>query len=193
MELLNNREEYLLRLKELLSPNPTCMEIGVDRGKFSSQIFNALNPKKLVLVDPFATMTDPISQADYYPTIHHRTLYSTEISYIHVSDIFASEIKSKKVVIDRNLSTDALANYKDKTFDFIYIDACHIYESVKWDLENYIKKVKKGGYIGGHDYINHAAFGVIKAVDEFCADNGYEIILLVQEGMCGDWLLSPKK
>jgi hypothetical protein len=193
MELLNNREEYLSRLAEIITPKPVCMEIGVDNGAFSSQIYKALNPKKLVLVDPFDTLTDPISQADYYPTIHHRTVYSNETSYNHVNAIFEKEIADKKVVIDRNLSVNAISNYKDKTFDFIYIDACHIYESVLWDIENYIHKVKKGGFIGGHDYINHPSFGVIKAVDEFCTKHDYEIIMLVQEGMCGDWLLSAKK
>jgi hypothetical protein len=193
MEILNNREEYLKRVKELLKSNPTCMEIGVENGFFSKKILDVLEPKKLVLVDPFNTLTDPISQADYYPTIDHRTVYSNDACLDSVNALMGEEISQGRVVIDRNLSTDAVKNHKDKSFDFIYIDACHLYESVLWDMENYFPKLKKGGLLGGHDYINHKAFGVIRAVDEFCEKNGYEITLLVEESALGDWVLSPKK
>lgn len=193
MEILKNRTEFLNRVKELLKPNPTCMEIGVDKGLFSRNILDILEPKKLVLVDPFNTLTDPISQAEFYPLFDHRTVYSTDASLMSVNDLMSDEIANGKVVIDKNLSVDAVKNYKDKTFDFIYIDACHIYESVLWDMENYFPKLKKGGLLCGHDYFNHPGFGVIRAVNEFCEKYDYQIIILCEESACGDWVLSPKK
>jgi hypothetical protein len=193
MEIFKNRTEYLNRVKELLKPNPTCMEIGVDKGLFSRNILDILEPKKLVLVDPFNTLVDPISKAEFYPLFEHRTVYSTDASLMSVNDLMSDEITNGKVVIDRNLSIDAVNNYKDKTFDFIYIDACHIYESVLWDIENYFPKLKKGGLLGGHDYVDYQAFGVIRAVNEFCEKNGYEIIVLTDDSAYGDWVLSPKK
>lgn len=39
------------------------------------------------------------------------------------------------------------------------------YESVKEDIENWKKKVKKGGFIGGHDF-SYKFLGTIKAVHE---------------------------
>jgi hypothetical protein len=193
MEIVKNRTEYLERLKTIIKPDAVCMEIGVDTGSFSSMILEYLNPKSLILVDPFENMTDPISKQDYYPNWSQRTVYSDEFCLNHVQTKFEKEINESRVIIDRNLSTNAVYNYSDESFDFIYIDACHLYESVKWDMENFIKKIKKGGYLGGHDYFNHPSFGVIQAVDEFCLEYGYEIILLVDESGLGDWLLSPKK
>ena len=51
----------------------------------------------------------------------------------------------------------------DGTLDFIFVDADHSYESVKADLLAWMPKVKKGGWIIGHD-INWPS--VKKAADE---------------------------
>lgn len=193
MRLLKDRIEYLSELKGMLMPNPMCMEIGVHVGSFSKGIFDSLSPKELHLIDPFENMIDPISQKEYYSFIDNKTVYSDQNCLDIVESIFEDEIANKKVFIDKSLSTNALKNYEDNTFDFIYIDACHLYESALWDMENYIHKVKKGGYLGGHDYYPNPSFGVMQAVDEFCEKYGYELILLVDKSQCGDWLLSPKK
>jgi hypothetical protein len=193
MTILNNREEYLKALQSILPTNPTCMEIGVHLGGFSRSLLDSLNPKKLHLIDPFENGVDPISKQEIYNELQIKTVYSDERCLSEVHKLLSNEIEQNIVCINRKLSNEALSDYEDESFDFIYIDACHLYESIKWDLENYIGKVKKGGYIGGHDYFPHADFGVIQAVDEFCKSNDYEIILLVQPNQHGDWLLSAKK
>lgn len=193
MKKIKNREEYLQEVKNLINPNPICAEIGVWYGGFSEQIYDKLNPSRLYLIDPFEVMTDPITKLDKYPFMDHGTVYSNEQCLNQVYKKFRNPISENKVIIDKNLSTDALINYENEFFDFIYIDACHLYESVLWDMENYFPKLKVGGYMGGHDYVNHPSFGVIKAVDLFCEKYGYEIIFLTEESQFGDWLLSPKK
>jgi hypothetical protein len=57
----------------------------------------------------------------------------------------------------------------------IYVDGDHTYEGCKKDLEIAYYKIKKGGFLMGHDYEmnmkkakNAYAFGVRRAVDEFC-------------------------
>jgi hypothetical protein len=61
-------------------------------------------------------------------------------------------------------STQAAALYGDESLDFIFIDACHSYQSVKEDLKAWYPKLKKGGCIAGHDY---GLYGVGAAVNEF--------------------------
>ena len=56
--------------------------------------------------------------------------------------------------------------FKDNSYDFIYIDADHKYESVIKDVELYLPKLKKGGIIGGHDYCPYIWPDVVRAVDE---------------------------
>ena len=51
-------------------------------------------------------------------------------------------------------STDAAKKLKDNHFDYIYLDARHDYCAVKEDIEHYYPKLRPGGIIGGHDYID---------------------------------------
>lgn len=56
--------------------------------------------------------------------------------------------------------------------DFIYIDGDHTYKQVKKDMENYWKKLKKGGILAGHDIFRaEENYGVAKAFVEFCSKN----------------------
>jgi len=67
------------------------------------------------------------------------------------------------------LSVDAAGLFDDESFDFVYIDASHDYASVKADIAAWAPKVKRGGWIGGHDF-NAAKFpGVVTAVREVFA------------------------
>lgn len=89
-------------------------------------------------------------------------------------DIFEEFKKNLEPVIDyvnpvRKDSVTASKDYKDNSLDFVYIDADHRYEFVKADIDAWYPKVKKGGYIGGHDYEPGWA-GVVKAVDEKFGD-----------------------
>jgi hypothetical protein len=77
----------------------------------------------------------------------------------------------KNLIVNRNDSVVAAAQYPDKFFDMVFIDAEHTYESVKADLEAWTPKAKK--LICGHDYhVTRSAGGedvfpgVARAVDE---------------------------
>ena len=59
---------------------------------------------------------------------------------------------------------EAYKDFPDGYFDYVYIDADHLYESVKQDIELWYPKVKAGGLLAGHDF---AMTGVSRAVTEF--------------------------
>lgn len=50
----------------------------------------------------------------------------------------------------------------DGLADFIFIDAGHSRHNVKRDIENWSRKVKKGGWICGHDEPHHGVNAAIK-------------------------------
>lgn len=63
----------------------------------------------------------------------------------------------------RKDSVFAVRDFKRGKVDFVYIDADHRYEYVLQDIKAWLPKIKKGGWIGGHDYNDD---GVKKAVNE---------------------------
>lgn len=65
----------------------------------------------------------------------------------------------------KGLTGKSIPLFYGGAFHFGYIDANHEYDFVKTDLTTLIPKIKKGGYIGGHDY--HREYpGVRMAVNE---------------------------
>lgn len=71
----------------------------------------------------------------------------------------------------RMTSVEASKTFEDKSVDFVFIDAGHTYEEVVEDIKSWLPKVKKGGFIGGHDYYREPPGkdqeGVHKGVHEF--------------------------
>jgi hypothetical protein len=54
----------------------------------------------------------------------------------------------------RKTSMDALEDFEDESIDFVYIDGDHRFRYVAEDLDEWAKKVRKGGVVSGHDYID---------------------------------------
>jgi len=54
--------------------------------------------------------------------------------------------------IMRKKSVEAAFEIKDESLDYAFIDGDHSYEGVKRDITLWWPKVKKGGWIGGHDW-----------------------------------------
>ena len=75
----------------------------------------------------------------------------------------------------RSTSVEAASRFEDGSIDAVFIDAGHEYEDVVADLEAWYPKVRRHGYLCGHDY-SIAWPGVIRAVDEFFSTRPGEII-----------------
>ena len=68
------------------------------------------------------------------------------------------------------MGTNYASQHPDQSLDFVYLDSDHKYQSVKSEIEAWYPKVKVGGILAGHDYIERShieEFGVIQAVTEF--------------------------
>jgi hypothetical protein len=55
--------------------------------------------------------------------------------------------------------------FSDEYFDLVYIDASHWYKDVISDIETWLPKIKKGGYLSGHDYVN--GIDTLNAVNDY--------------------------
>lgn len=54
--------------------------------------------------------------------------------------------------------------YKKESLDFVFIDGSHDYNDVLRDIRVWSKKVKKGGFIGGHDYDNPNVYQAVQKI-----------------------------
>lgn len=99
------------------------------------------------------------------------------------NDIFGVFKKNLAPVIDiinpiQMASVEASKLYKDKSLDFVFIDANHFYQPVKDDLTAWRPKMKDGAIMAGHDYLGTHAPGVKKAVDEFFTKDKIEVFTI---------------
>lgn len=142
-------------------------EIGVKTGKYSKHILGKWHGQKLFSIDPWLA-ADP---ADY---VDRSNVSQEEFDANLAQTKAALAVFGARSEIWRCTSLDAAARIPDKSLDFVYIDARHDYESVKEDVRAWFPKVKPGGIIAGHDYVDgllpEGDFGVKAAVDEFCAE-----------------------
>lgn len=80
-----------------------------------------------------------------------------------------------------------LSKFPDEHFDWIYIDASHMYDHVRQDLEMAKAKVKVGGHIICNDYTGWSPlegdpYGVLQAVNEFVVSENFEVTHLSLDG-----------
>ena len=205
MKVLDTRDDYLDYIKTQLPDNPKVLEIGVEHGHFSHKIMNVLEPSELHLLDPWDW--NP-SNGKVYSVGHMTnvpTAHSSVNMQIKIERAYEKEIAEGKVHIHRGYSNELVDNFEQGYFDFIYLDGCHLYDSVKQDIEDYHKKVKPDGILGGHDYIsketlfvqegvtytNQLGYGIKQAVDEFLEQMpDLELFALVSDEMpFPDWAI----
>lgn len=158
------------------------VEVGVFKGDFAEDILRLCpNIDKLTLVDMWAPGTIGSGNQDG----NDYEVYDGEFLY----DVVVNKFKGNpKVDVVKSLSTVFLQSISDDSIDAIYIDADHSYEGCKNDLMLAQKKVKKGGWIMGHDFAITSKcktsweFGVNQAVTEFCAETGNTIHAFGMDG-----------
>ena len=79
-------------------------------------------------------------------------------------DVYTEFHNKPKFKIIRKSSKGAIKQFPNRSLDFVYIDADHSYKECKWDISHWMKKVRVGGILSGHNYGDKK--GVKKAVDE---------------------------
>lgn len=132
-------------------------EIGVAYGYYSKVLLDNIPGLNLFSIDPWIKRGNKT--------------YSMAMEILSVY---------KDCTILRSSSMDAVKDIADESLDFVFIDADHNYESVKEDIREWSKKVRKGGIISGHDYYvfrYSGNRGVIDAVNEYVKGHGYELNL----------------
>jgi hypothetical protein len=138
----NRRKGFISLMNEL--GFKTGAEIGVLKGKYSERLLRGIDGLKLFCIDPWEVY-------DNYIECHNKEAQTLYDSFFEETK---ERLKGKNVEIIRKFSLDAVKDFKDNSLDFVFIDGNHSFRPVIDDIEEWEKKVRKGGIISGHDYWN---------------------------------------
>ncbi len=139
----------------IIGKNITGIEIGVFSG-ISTAIFASFF-EKIYAIDMWESEYDPTG-LDYASDPKLYNMKEVEAHFDNICEQAGNITKIKKS------SKEASKSFKNKFFDFVYIDANHNYEHVKEDITLWLPKAKY--FICGHDYHSKHHKGVQKAVNE---------------------------
>ena len=143
----------------------TGAEIGVWRGELSECLLTQIPRLTLYMVDPWESL-DVVN-----PTMRK-----------HLDEVIAAREEAesrtcmRRRVVYQMTSLQAASDFTrlKKQVHFAFIDACHMYESVRDDNAAWFPLVKPNGIICGHDYNGvgdrRCGWGVKRAVDEAFGD-----------------------
>lgn len=137
-------------------------EVGIATGGHAYDILKKTAVETLYCIDPFAPdLHEPFAKRGILE------LYFLRIQFR------LSELGNRAEMI-RKYSVAAAELFHDNELDFVFLDADHMYESVKQDIAAWYPKVRSGGIIGGDDYATKWP-GVPQAVNEFFQSRGLVI------------------
>ena len=169
--MIQNRTQMLRFIQKEIQPQAGA-EIGVQYAIFSKAILTEMPRIKLFSIDPYKHF-DPKEYLD----ISNVPQFEQDINYETAKENLQELGLRSKLI--RLTSTEAATTISNHSLDFVYLDGNHSYKGLMEDLNTWYPKIKKGGYLSGHDYINHvdafADFEVKKAVDEFAKKHNLEL------------------
>lgn len=122
------------------------VEVGVQRGLFAVDILSIWEScQEYVLVDLWA-------HQDNYIDLANKDQSEQEV----IMTTALENVKPWKDITEtcRNYSELCAEKYSSGHFDYAYIDARHDFKGVFADLEAWYPKVRSGGIMAGHDYLD---------------------------------------
>jgi len=74
-------------------------------------------------------------------------------------------------------SLEAVYLYEDRSLDFVFLDNDHSEQHVFDELNAWWPKIRKGGVLAGHDYIEASWPGVVNSVQRFARNRRLDILV----------------
>lgn len=180
-----NRQEFPVLLNER-SLFGCGVEIGVQQGFFSEHLLRHWKGLHLISIDPWMT-----EETESYVDIANVDQGEHENRY--QSTLRRLAPFGRRSSTWRMTSLDAAERIPGHCLDFAYIDARHDYDSVLEDLEAWFDKVRPGGILAGHDYVDGkgecGVFGVKSAVDTFFAARGLSVQATLDDAPWPTWMV----
>ena len=160
-EVIQPRYTFLMHLfHDYFGSRPFSMlEIGVHEGSlFRSSMDSSLNITSYYGVDPYLGRGD-----DYYLGAYWKSREEADEMHKRVESMFDGLGHE----LHRCTSEEFHSTTQGKTYDLIYIDGDHSFESCFWDVTHWFFRTSPDGLMVIDDYGNVDHPGVTKAVNKF--------------------------
>jgi hypothetical protein len=158
---IETREELYLEIPK----GGVGAELGTCKGLNAINLFFITKPSTMFLVDLWSKKTP---DGILWPRGDEPSIwYDNHVGLI--TSMFEEEINNERVVLVKGFSYKFFNDLSDDSLDWVYLDSDHQYDVISRELSLSLKKVKRGGYIMGHDYFNVTGFwgsSVVRAVNE---------------------------
>lgn len=143
---VSNRTELWATLIETLHLQVIC-EVGVFKGTFTEALLSKCpSIQRYYMIDSWrylerwqkpCNIDDQAFEQAYQEAVEATNAYA-----------------SKRIIL-RDLSIHALKKIQDESLDMGYIDGDHTLRGITIDLMHILPKIKKGGIIGGDDFVQN--------------------------------------
>lgn len=137
-------------------------EIGVFRGEMSDNLLKLLPNLRLYMVDRWQPYSYEEQRGDPRGKMCKEGREFWDEAYSDALSVAVSHGQSRAHII-RGESIKAAQAIPNRSLDFAFIDGDHSYKGAKRDIICWIKKVKIGGVLCGHDRTRD---GVSMAINE---------------------------
>lgn len=183
LQTLNHRDQIPHMLRRLGLNNRIC-EIGVRTGRHLDLLVRGSDPTEFVGIDPWVE--------DDVPSRNDAGDSQSQLDQLADAVKARFSVHGERGKIIRGYSFEVADQFPDAYFDYVYIDADHSYEAARQDLADWFPKVRQGGILAGHDYVDHrlsrVQFGVKRAVNEFVQEHNLTYLSTTSEYFAS-WLI----
>ena len=114
-------------------------EVGVAAGDHSLMLCQNVPALKLYCIDPWEVLDG------------YQSFGNTKLSAWHEEAI--QKLAPYNCTFMCSTSMVAVKEFSDHSLDFVYIDGAHDFKNIAMDVCEWIKKVKPGGILYGHDFV----------------------------------------
>lgn len=125
------------------------IEVGVRTGTFSKALLHKFPFLRMTLVDPYAPYLD-VGNYQYTQEMQDKIKEEARANLLPYAKLPTGNKERIKFLYQD--SAEAAKSVAEESVDFVYIDANHEYSHVLADIKTWWPKVRKGGFLCGHDF-----------------------------------------
>ena len=156
-----------------IAPNDSIfVELGSYFGKSACYLAQKVQESKKKITLYVVDMWELIGGEEKHKK--YRDSIDPDMYFVFLETMRRASILSNIVPIKMDSSKSSRL-FNDSSVFFCYIDANHTYNSVLQDIKSWLPKIKSGGILAGHDYLNNGITepkyeGLERAVNEMFPD-----------------------